>query len=114
MELLACRGGCINGPCAELREGNLDQWQEVIARADVPAAPVHRVPRNDIIETIIDEPLPTRKYNDEQLRQALRLIDKEKIEDELNCGGCASETVLDSAEACLSGKPMRYHAGLFS
>ncbi|ABA89074.1 iron-sulfur cluster-binding sensor, FehydlgC, FeS and PAS domain-containing [Syntrophotalea carbinolica DSM 2380] len=103
MELLACRGGCINGPCAELREGNLDQWQEVIARADVPAAPVHRVPRNDIIETIIDEPLPTRKYNDEQLRQALRLIDKEKIEDELNCGGCGYETCRDFAEAILSG-----------
>lgn len=103
MELLACRGGCINGPCAELREGNLDQWQEVIARADVPKAPVYRIPRNDISEIVVDEALPTRDYSEEQIRQALRLIGKERTDDELNCGGCGYETCRDFAAAILSG-----------
>ena len=103
MELLACRGGCINGPCAQLREGNLDQWQEVIARTEVPAAPIHRIPRNDIIETITDQPLEIVHYSEKEIREALRLIDKEKIEDELNCGGCGYETCRDFAEAILSG-----------
>lgn len=103
MELLACRGGCINGPCARLREGNLDQWQEVIARADVPAAPVHRIPRTDIFESVADRPLASRSFNEQELRQALRTIGKERIEDELNCGGCGYETCREFAGAFLSG-----------
>jgi PAS domain-containing protein len=103
MELLACRGGCINGPCAQMREGNLDQWQEIIARAEVPVAPLQRMPRRDIMETIFDQPLQTQHYSDQEIRQALRLIDKEKTEDELNCGGCGYETCREFAHAILSG-----------
>ena len=69
----------------------------------MPATPIYRIPRNDIIETIIDQPLQIVHYSENEIREALRLIDKEKIEDELNCGGCGYETCRDFAEAILSG-----------
>jgi iron only hydrogenase large subunit-like protein len=103
MELLACRGGCINGPCAQPREGTFDQWQEVISRADIPEAPVHRTPRKDIFESGGDMPLEIPRYSENEIRQALSRIEKEKVEDELNCGGCGYETCREFAEAMLAG-----------
>ena len=103
MELLACRGGCINGPCAQPREGNLDQWQEVISRADIPAKPVRRNPRQDIFESVSDTPLEIPSYSENEIRLALSRIEKEKVEDELNCGGCGYETCREFAEAMLAG-----------
>lgn len=103
MELLACRGGCINGPCAQLCEGNLDQWQEVISRADIPEGPIHRKPRQDIFESVADTPLDIPKYTENEIRLALGRVEKEKVEDELNCGGCGYETCREFAEAMLAG-----------
>jgi PAS domain-containing protein len=103
MELLACRGGCINGPCAQPREGNFDQWQEVISRADIPEAPVRRFPRKDIFESAGEMPLEIPRYSENEIRRALSRIEKEKVEDELNCGGCGYETCREFAEAMLAG-----------
>jgi iron only hydrogenase large subunit-like protein len=103
IELLACRGGCINGPCASQRDGSLEQWQEIISRADVPDEPIPRTPRQDILEWTREQPLAIVQYSDQQIRQALRQIGKDSIEDELNCGGCGYETCREFAEAMLSG-----------
>lgn len=103
LELLACRGGCINGPCAAPRKAGLEQWQEVISRADVPAEPVFRQPLSDIDENVCDLPLQVRSYREQDIRQALRQVGKESREDELNCGGCGYETCGQFAEAILSG-----------
>ena len=103
LELLACRGGCINGPCATPRQAGLQQWQEVISRADVPTVPILREPLSGIDEHIHDQPLSANEYGDEEIRQALRQVGKESREDELNCGGCGYETCGDFARAILSG-----------
>jgi iron only hydrogenase large subunit-like protein/PAS domain-containing protein len=103
LELLACRGGCINGSCATPRQGGLQQWQEVISRADVPAEPILRPPLPDINENIHDRPLPARVYDEQEIRQALRRVGKESRDDELNCGGCGYETCGEFAKAILSG-----------
>ena len=103
LELLACRGGCINGPCATPGQSGLKQWQEVISRADVPVEPVFRQPLSNIDENICDLPLPGRTYDEQEIRQALRQVGKESRDDELNCGGCGYETCGDFAQAILSG-----------
>jgi iron only hydrogenase large subunit-like protein len=103
LELLACRGGCINGPCATPRQGGLQQWQEVISRADVPPEPIVRSPLPDIDEHIHDRPVPARKYDEQEIRQALCQVGKESRDDELNCGGCGYETCGEFAMAVLSG-----------
>ncbi len=103
LELLACRGGCINGPCATPGQSGLKQWQEVISRADVPAEPVLRQPLSNIDENICDLALPARTYGEQEIRQALRRVGKESRDDELNCGGCGYETCVDFAKAILSG-----------
>ncbi len=103
LELLACRGGCINGPCATPGQAGLTQWQEVISRADVPGEPMVRRPLLDIDESIHDQPLPAKNYGEQEIRQALCQVGKERREDELNCGGCGYETCGEFAMAILSG-----------
>ncbi len=103
LELLACRGGCINGPCATPGQSGLKQWQEVISRADVPTNPVNRQPLANIDENICDLPLLGKTYDEQEIRQALRRFGKENLDDELNCGGCGYETCGDFAKAILSG-----------
>jgi iron only hydrogenase large subunit-like protein len=103
LELLACRGGCINGPCASVRQGSLQQWQDIISRARVPASPINRLPRHDIDEFLCDQALPAKQFTEQQIRYALRQIGKEHVEDELNCGGCGYETCREFARSLLNG-----------
>lgn len=103
LELLACRGGCINGPCATPGQSGLKQWQEVITRADVPNEPVLRQLLPDIDEKIYDQPLSVLTYGEQEIRQALSRVGKENRDDELNCGGCGYETCVEFAKAILSG-----------
>lgn len=103
LELLACRGGCINGACATPRQAGLEQWHEVISRANVPAEPVLRQPLSNIDENICDLPLPAPTYGEQEIRLALRRVGKESLDDELNCGGCGYETCGEFAKAILSG-----------
>lgn len=100
MELLACPGGCVNGPLG----------------ASVGAAAVRRMDLLDYAETACDTlgavtpdmsgTLPVTRvvlvvHSDEEIRLALRQVGKIDASDELNCGSCGYDTCRTFAAAML-------------
>ena len=89
LELLACEGGCVNGPprppavdsTAFQAASNLAPGASGARRASARArgsdsgGPITAAP-----------PVPPR-YPEAQVREALRLVGKNAPQDELNCGG---------------------------
>ncbi len=105
VELMACEGGCINGPAL------MDQENVVLARQRVMAYARRRQP----------QPLPARdewpplgrEYHDysvavphfteEQIQAVLQTVEKYSSQDELNCGACGYNSCRDKAVAVLRG-----------
>ncbi len=101
LELLSCRGGCINGPGCT-RKGSVLKKLQVIENSRKKA-------ENDFTPGRIDENWSfsikqPENRTDEEIKKALSLVGKYGIEDELNCGGCGYNTCREFAVACLDGK----------
>ncbi len=117
LELLACDGGCINGP---------------VSNHDTPLAQKKRaatvyteqrlkeselfVPEPEFISLVEEkgyeilhtkQPISERSffhsYSDKEIQAVLAKLGKEKKEDELNCGGCGYSTCREMAIAYLDG-----------
>lgn len=104
VEILACQGSCVHGPCTSKKRPYLLDELEVYNRASVPTG---RIERNVLVE--IDglhreAPLPVQHYTEEQLRKALQHVGAYQEEDELNCGGCGYDTCRSLAAALLTGR----------
>jgi len=105
LELLACEGGCVNGPEAEHRTGSvrkrlavLDYGRSSSDRRDAEAAP----------ETAREAtPVPREEPGEDALLEALRSIGKTSRDDELNCSSCGYDSCRSFAAAMLSGKAER-------
>ncbi|MBL8967118.1 MAG: PAS domain-containing protein, partial [Spirochaetaceae bacterium] len=107
LELLACEGGCVNGPRCERRSGTVAKRLRVLDYA--------RDAREEAAETSVD--LSDRRtgrgsvlvaeFPEEKLREALRQVGKHRPEDELNCSGCGYDTCRAFAAALLSGRAER-------
>ncbi len=105
VELMACEGGCINGPGMGrdvsvylARQRVLDyaarrQPQPLPSRAEWPS----------LSRTYRDKSIPLPEFTEEQIREVLHRVDKYTPEDELNCGACGYPTCRDKAIATLRG-----------
>jgi iron only hydrogenase large subunit-like protein len=103
LELLACSGGCIGGPCVE-HENTFGSELEIRRRVDAPGP------------SIEDDTFPTlgRKFarsetgfqplESRRIREALAQIGKHTPDDEINCGGCGYDTCRAFALAVLAGR----------
>jgi iron only hydrogenase large subunit-like protein/uncharacterized Fe-S cluster-containing protein len=105
VELMACEGGCINGPIMGA------QNSVYLARQRILQYAARRQPR----------PLPTREewpalhceyadasvplpeFGEEEIQEVLRSVEKFAPEDELNCGACGYSTCREKAVATLRG-----------
>ncbi|MFP4618600.1 MAG: [Fe-Fe] hydrogenase large subunit C-terminal domain-containing protein [Spirochaetaceae bacterium] len=101
LELLACRGGCINGS-GRICKGTVGKRLSILAsagsRAELP-------PFEGKMEGRWNYALPTRpRYGERKVRDVLERIGKYTIEDELNCGGCGYNTCREFAAACLDDR----------
>ncbi len=105
VELMACEGGCINGPDMEGRLQTAVARQRVLeygSRRQHQALPDrHEWPI--VTRAYQDKSAPAPVYAEEQIRQALLRVDKHTIEDELNCGACGYATCREKAIATLHG-----------
>ena len=104
LELLACEGGCVNGPLMASRTGTVAKRLAVINRARYERA---KIPRQATIDVRVRDPEPVivpPSFGSDQIRRALQQVGKTQPEDELNCGGCGYDDCRAFAVALLQGK----------
>lgn len=105
LELLACDGGCLQGPLSNkgscLVEKIITQKKVIqergIGSLEYPAASTSHA------MSFTATPLDIKCFPESEIKETLKNIGKEKIEDELNCNGCGHETCRKFALAMLSG-----------
>ncbi len=104
LELLACEGGCVNGPKAGQRDATAWKRYKVIHYSSYPQAEIPRKEMAPRWEGLSADPVPIREYSDAIVRQALQTVGKYGPEDELNCGGCGYDNCREFAKALIDEK----------
>jgi iron only hydrogenase large subunit-like protein len=103
LELLACPGGCVNGPRSRSRSGTVAKRLSVQGYAESAEA---RGPEAapEIAASWRAEPVRRPEPAREAVEAALRRTGKYSVEDELNCGGCGYDACRDFARAMIEGR----------
>ena len=107
LELLACEGGCVNGPSALKRHGTAAKRCRILRQRRPPDTALPRQSSLDIQATFAVAPSTSAKFPEAQLREALRLVGKLSREDELDCGGCGYDSCREFAAALMRQKAER-------
>ena len=105
LELLACEGGCVNGPEAQHRAGSVRKRLAVLdyARSSADRRDARAAPSAERAAAPVADDSPS----DEAVTEALRSIGKTRPEHELNCSSCGYDSCRAFAAAMLSGKAER-------
>ena len=102
LEMLACEGGCINGPAGLSKKSIVKKGMEIIESAE---GTTNTITSNLCLKTEFKaRPILYSEYSEEQLEGALEQIGKREKNSELNCGGCGYATCRRFAVAMLDGK----------
>lgn len=109
LELLACEGGCINGPGAKERNTLLGKRQSVLK--DHKLRPIF-TSSSTLSTTSINrydyiQPVVANVYADDIIDEVLHSVGKFSADDELDCGGCGYQSCRDFAKAILDEKAER-------
>jgi len=108
LELLACEGGCINGPKVTRPGNTVAKRYRVLTQARLPDE--HAVPRRpeiDIVRPIEPLPLSQEVPTETRISEVLRSIGKRSSEDELNCGGCGYDSCREFGKALIARRAER-------
>lgn len=111
LELLACEGGCINGP-QSVQKGAIARKRLtaiLAARAGETASAPHAaaIPETDASLDYSSQAPEERQISDDEIRTAMRSIGKYGTKDELNCSGCGYDCCRDFARALVLGNAER-------
>ncbi len=101
LEGLACRGGCVNGPCTTTDPSPIDGILAVRENASIgPGGP-----RPGLRVGLEYHPavVPQPTWSEAAITEALSRVGKTTQDDELNCGACGYDTCRKLAKALLSG-----------
>jgi iron only hydrogenase large subunit-like protein len=111
LEFLACKGGCINGPCSSTAGCIVSKRLKIIRHASGGGTqPAQRQEPCMISREMLSQCWDNRKgvvipgFSEEELEKALSELGKSQSTDRLNCGGCGYFTCRDFAAAWLQGK----------
>jgi iron only hydrogenase large subunit-like protein len=104
LELMACEGGCVNGPKAGGTAGTVRRRYRVLRYAQEGDGQDSGVP---IQTEFRPEPSERAPASDGKIRDVLRSVGKHSPEDELNCGGCGYDSCREFASAFLMGRAER-------
>ena len=108
LELLACEGGCVNGPKVTRAGNTVAKRYRVLTVARFPEEnQVPRPPELDISRAIA--PLMRRQEvpSETLISEVLRSIGKRSLEDELNCGGCGYDSCREFGKALIAERAER-------
>lgn len=104
-ELMACEGGCINGPAMVGVEPVSVYRQRLMAfagrRQPEPLPGDDDWP--DLSRTYYDRSRPVPQFSEEEIKATLAMVEKFAPEDELNCGACGYPSCREKAIAALRG-----------
>ena len=103
VEMLACDGGCVNGPVMEKGSSRVDVMLETASHAPRRTSVGRDVPV-DIQQYVYPDRQEQPEPEEAAIKQALEKIGKFSAEDELNCGGCGYNSCREFARAMLDGK----------
>lgn len=106
VELLACTGGCVNGPAmADVAGGTYLARQKIIEYHARNRTSLH-VDRADwppLERAYHDRMVQVPEFTEQQIQEVLHRVNKFTPEDELNCGACGYSTCREKAVATLRG-----------
>ncbi|MCL2212019.1 MAG: 4Fe-4S binding protein [Treponema sp.] len=106
LELLACSGGCINGPGMSASLPGIirnTRLQSYAGTAD-NTLDDSTLSKSPLIETNYPlNALPITVYTEQEIAEALQLVGKSNLDDRRNCGSCGYDTCRDLAVALLNG-----------
>lgn len=104
LEINACEGACINGPCIIKRRGGAVE-ANVLVRNYTASAPADLIP--EVTPSLVYEHKPLRPADrvptEEEIKEVLARTGKTKPSDELNCGACGYSTCREKAWAVING-----------
>jgi iron only hydrogenase large subunit-like protein len=103
LELLACEGGCVNGPQASKTCGTALKWLQVMDYAPEAVESSRQGSGLDLAAETHPDPVPQSVHEATEIVRALRRLGKTTPEDELNCGGCGYDSCRNLAAALLDG-----------
>jgi PAS domain S-box-containing protein len=105
VELMACSGGCLNGPVLEGRASVAVARQRVQRYA--AARGQQQIPEPsewpDLYREYSDRSVEEPVFTEELIRGVLQQVGKYAAEDELNCGSCGYASCREKAVATLKG-----------
>jgi iron only hydrogenase large subunit-like protein len=112
LELLACEGGCVNGPKSASRGGTIAKRCRVLEYGQAAPPSMAFAPGANDSPLIVPAEFRALaavrpQYSESQVREALRAVGKYSAEDELNCGGCGYDSCLAFGRALLAQKAER-------
>ncbi len=107
LELLACEGGCVNGPKASNTTATIRKRTNIIQYARLDNRKLPRPAAAPALTFPAVEPIVSGNYPEGQILECLRSIGKHTKEDELNCGGCGYDNCREFAKALADGKAER-------
>ncbi len=106
VELMACKGGCINGPAMADVKGGISLARQKIIAFHAHNPPDLNVERKDwppLERTYRDRMVHMPEFSEEEIQQVLHRVNKFTPEDELNCGACGYSSCREKAVATLRG-----------
>jgi iron only hydrogenase large subunit-like protein len=104
LELLACRGGCVNGPGITDRRSLLKKRIDVISAVELSSGKITHGDFSNITAEYYPKPVPSVSHTEEQIVDMLRKTGKNSKADELNCGACGYNSCRSFAEAVMELK----------
>ncbi|MBO5964034.1 MAG: 4Fe-4S binding protein [Bacteroidales bacterium] len=108
LELMACEGGCIKGPCSNVASSSASKRIKVLQGVEVGET---NNPHKEVYDKLdiktdysyIPE-IEGKKYTQQEIQQALLRVNKKNESDELNCGGCGYDSCQSFAKALIDGR----------
>jgi iron only hydrogenase large subunit-like protein len=104
LELLACSGGCINGPVSHKSGGILTKRIAMLKETFNYKWDPPEVTIKDVESVIKPLNIPKKEIPGEAIIKVLRATGKYTTTDELNCGGCGYPKCREFAKAVIDGR----------
>lgn len=104
IELLACPGGCINGPAMHHKSATVNKRNSIVANVSSQVDSSSLPGRLSVSARLQISPVVKTFHSEATIRSALQSVGKTSSRDELNCGSCGYDSCRDFAEALLDSK----------